>query len=65
VRELTAAVNGCLEEIERIEDRLYALARPSTSGDASADEALELRRKLVSENYLVRSYEAKLQLATV
>ncbi|NRB73892.1 MAG: hypothetical protein HRU46_06005 [Verrucomicrobiales bacterium] len=65
VRELTAEVNSRLAEIQRIEDRLYELARPSTAGETNADEAPELRRKLVSENYLVRSYEAKLQLATV
>ncbi len=65
VSELTDEVNEILDTIEQIENRLYVLTRASTAGDASEEEAPELRRQLVSENYMLRSLEAKQQLAKV
>ncbi len=65
LEELKAEVNTRLDTIEQYEDRLQVLSKEPRAVGASEDEASELRHKLVSENYLLRSLEAKEQLATV
>ncbi|MEM9281899.1 MAG: hypothetical protein AAGA96_08740 [Verrucomicrobiota bacterium] len=65
VADLRGEVAARLRAMEEIEARLYELSRNTAERSPNDTEVPDLRRQLVNENYMLRSLEAKQQLAAV